>query len=709
MALADNRTQLQDCEAVADVASDSNADPQSNTAESGVVIEGTNALQFQVTNAQEYLAYDQDAAGSTFNLDLSDSTIYLMIKDNLHDNFAGLGAQVVLADTADGTSTHVIGYAVAGYDVIGLPYEKKYSTMKLDVSVIVAAPGTDNVDFYTHAGTEATLDQTIIKQVGYGSIHLIKGQGTIPNTFFDGIYYLANSTSATTGYCATISGGTSGTPETMTDLVGDDITVGAGMFSNPIGSTYYIFVPTEWGDAGTATTAFAGTDETWLYVGDNGGGHAVGANHFPMRVVGNATGTNIFRQTRVTNQSIGTRCQFYFDNADFDEITLDGSSFVDFGAITWPGVDASKNADSITFNNCDQMIWNGMNMSDLTYNGTTDANGAVLLDTSGDSNNVAGAVFNSDGTGHAIEISVTGTYDFDNFTYSGYGADATTDAEVYISVNAAVTINIQNGGATPTIRDSGTAPTINNAVTITIDGLAEGTAATMIANETLGTVTIGDVLLEGLADSTGKVTDTTFNYEAAFGAGIDVLVRARNQGLCNAAIADDGGAFTDETTVSNSNAVDDMTLTPATAVNGDAYLYGHSEEFTRLKQYVSDVGSGFTITWQYWNGAWTALTGVTDGTSSFSVSGSNIVSWTAPGDWATTTINSQGPFFFVRALVGSVSSPNQALGRSATLDVTRYLPIPPTGELVRTITSSGLTATLSQAVDSIAKFDPLND
>ena len=74
MALTDNRTQLQDCEAVGDVAGDSTADPQSNTSEAGVVIQGTNALQFQVTNAQEYLAYDLDSAGSTFNLDLSDST-----------------------------------------------------------------------------------------------------------------------------------------------------------------------------------------------------------------------------------------------------------------------------------------------------------------------------------------------------------------------------------------------------------------------------------------------------------------------------------------------------------------------------------------------------------------------------------------------------------------------------------------------------------
>jgi hypothetical protein len=663
-------------------------------------------LQFQVTNAQEYLAYDQDAAGATFNLDLSDSTIYIMIKDNLHDDFASLGGQIVLDDTADGTSTTTIGYAVAGYDVIGLPYEKKYSAMKLDVSVIVASPGVSGTDFFQHNGTEANLDQTIIKQVGYGSIHLIKGQGTIPNTFFDGIYYIANDS-----YAATISGGTSGTPETMADLVGDDITVGAGLFSNPIGAAYYIFAPTEWGDAGTATTAFAGTDEQWYYLGDNGGGHAVGATHFPMRLVGNATGTNIFRQTRVTNINVGTRSEFDWSDANFDEITLDNVTWVDFGVITAPGTDVDKNFTVGTFNNCDQFIMNAMNMTDITFNGAFDANGAVLLDTSGDSNNAVNLIFNSDGTGHAVEITVAGTYDLDNWVYNDFGADGTTDAAVYISANVAVTLNIQNGGDTPTVRNSGTAPTINNAVTVAVDGVAEGTSCKVIANETLGTITTGDVIFELLADSTGTAQITDFNYEGAFGAGLDVLVRARNQGLPNAAIADDNDVYTDETTEANSGTSGDMNLLPATpVVNQDRYLFGHSEQFDRLKVNVSTAGTGgFTITWQYWNGAWVNLSGVTDGTSSFSTLGTNIVSFTLPGDWATTTVNSQGPYYYVRAAFTAGSVTVTPLGRSGTLDVTRYLPIPPSGDLVRTITSAGLTATLSQAVDSIAKFDPLND
>jgi hypothetical protein len=292
-----------------------------------------------------------------------------------------------------------------------------------------------------------------------------------------------------------------------------------------------------------------------------------------------------------------------------------------------------------------------------------------------------------------------------NCTYTGYSVSNNVASSTlhFLDTTGTITVNVV-GGDTPTYKTEGATIIIANSVTVAVNGVAEGTACKVIANETAGTVTSGDVLGEGLADSTGEFS-FSLDYEGAFGAGLDVLIRARNQGLSTAAIAEDGGVFVDETENSNSPTTDDMTLTPATPVNNDRYYFGHPEQFSQLKVDVSNVGSGFTITWQYWNGAWVNLSGVTDNTSSFSVLGENTISFTQPGDWATTTVNSQGPYYYVRAQVGSVAGPNQALGRMATLDVTRYLPIPPRGDLVRTITSSGLTATLSQAVDSISIFD----
>lgn len=696
MSLTDNRTQLNDCEDDAQTFTTSGAQlGTSNLA--GQFIEGAGSVQAQHSNTYDDTYTSGDSAGATFNLGAAgaDTTIYMGVKDNLMTTISAAGGMIVLGDGTDR-----IGYTIGGSDAVGLPYANQYIFFKLDTSDAAATPGTADVDHHVFAGTEANLNFSAITIVGFGSLHNAKAQGNVPNVFIDNIRYIANDS-----YAATVAGGTPASPETMADLVGDDETVGAGMFANPLASVYYIFAPTEWGDAsGTATTAFSGTDEQWFYVGDNGGSRAVGATHFPMRLVGNSTGTNIFRQLRVVNVNTGSRAAFDWSDANFDEIDLESTTWVDFGVITCPGLDVNKTVLDSVFINCDQVIMNAMTMTNVTFNGAFNANGAVLLDTSQDSTNAANLTFNSDGTGHGVEIDTAGTYDLDNWVYNDFGADGTTDAAVYISANVAVTLNIQNGGDTPTVRHSGTAPTINNAVTVSVEGTAEGTACKVIANETLGTITDGDVIFELLADSNGVAQITDFNYEGAFGAGLDVLVRARNQGFPNAAVADDGGVQTDETTNANSPSTNDMTLTPTTPAVGDAYYFGHNEEFEQLKVWVTTAGAQQTITWEYWNGAWTALSGVTDGTSSFTTTGDNIVSWTLPGDWADTTVNTQGPYRYVRARVSAIGgAPTGALGRQCQLDVTRYLPIPPSGNLVRTITSAGLTATLSQAVDSISR------
>ena len=297
---------------------------------------------------------------------------------------------------------------------------------------------------------------------------------------------------------------------------------------------------------------------------------------------------------------------------------------------------------------------------------------------------------------------LSGALDFN--TATTYTIDGGTVDEVTNSSGGSVTLNLINGATVAT--NTGPNITINQAVTVLVNGLIEGTAVKVIADETVGTVTKGDTILETLADNNGEAS-TSLNYEPAFNpSGLDVLIRARNQGLATAAVAEDNGTgFTDETTNSNSSATNDMTLTPASPAVNDAYYFGHPTQFPRLKVNVSTAGSGLTLTWEYWNGAsWASLSGVSDGTSNWSSTGTNIVSWTVPGDWSTQTVNSQGPYFYVRARVSAVSTPTQALGRQATLDVTRYLPVPPTGVLQRTITASGLTATLSQAVDSISTF-----
>lgn len=683
---------------------DSNKSPSLNNTV-GQRYEGTGSIETQHTNSHAELDTTQTSGGGgTFSIDLSNSTYYFLVKVNLVDTFANGGVQAVLGD-----GTNLIGYYIGGYDAVGLSVAPFYNVYKLDVSVIVATPGSSN----PYSGSEASLVQTTITRLGVGSIHLAKAVGNIANFFCDRLMYVTNG-----NYALRINGGTSGTPETMSNVQNDDVTNGWGMVANPLGSQYQFFAPTEWGEpTANADAYFTATDEQWYLVGDNGGGHAIGTGNFPFRVVGNTTDTISFVATSVTVINTGTRATFDLSDTNVTTLQFTGCVFTDIGTITLQVQDAgNKFFDTCVFNNCAKLLASSMDLDDCTFNGTTDADGAMLLDEDADttSGTMTNLVFNSDGSGHAVHVRPTGAgpfaFSLDNWQFNNYATDGGTAANRAFYINpvtasADITLNILNGGDVPSLDTTGYTGTvtINNSVTVHVEGVTPGAAVTVRAAETAGTVTIGDTIFDLLADADGIAELTTFSYESAFDpTGLAVTIRARQQGLPNAALQDDNGSFTDYTTAANSTTTDDMVLYPASPVaTQDSFQWGHSEQFSQLKMELSTLGTGgFSITWEYWNGAWTSLSGVTDGTSNFTASGENVVSWTLPGDWTTKTDGGLGPFYYVRARYTSGTMSTVPLGRKSKLDVTRYLPFTQN----RFIVSAGLSVVASWVDDTIASF-----
>ena len=340
----------------------------------------------------------------------------------------------------------------------------------------------------------------------------------------------------------------------------------------------------------------------------------------------------------------------------------------------------------------------------VTITGTTNYNGTYTLDVTTSTNEIViPATFVSETFATTDLASPNETFDLRNIKF----ANNTHDIRVDFPVNSTVDLNVLEGGDTPSVDNVNTSTVnVNNAVNITVAGVTEGTPVKMVADETVGTITKGDLIFEDLADNTGAVA-STINYEAAFNpSGLDVRVVARNQGVATACIAEDGGAFTDETLAGVNNTTADMTLLPAVPVANDAYYFGHDEQFPSLKLDVTTAmtGTGNTIVWEYYNGTiWTALSGVVDGTSGLETLGENYVSWTLPGNWATTTVNTQGPFFYVRARLSATTTVTAVpVGRRVALDVTRYLPY----DAIRTITATGLADSASWTEDSISQFNP---
>lgn len=115
-----------------------------------------------------------------------------------------------------------------------------------------------------------------------------------------------------------------------------------------------------------------------------------------------------------------------------------------------------------------------------------------------------------------------------------------------------------------------------------------------------------------------------------------------------------GVTWTDATTNINSTAASDVVL--GTAVN-DAIYYGSSTPFDALATDMTTSSAGGTRVAEYWNGStWATLT--TAGASLTTLADNNMVYWTAPTDWATTTVNSEGdgPWYYVRVRVSVLAT-----------------------------------------------------
>lgn len=130
------------------------------------------------------------------------------------------------------------------------------------------------------------------------------------------------------------------------------------------------------------------------------------------------------------------------------------------------------------------------------------------------------------------------------------------------------------------------------------------------------------------------------------------------QKVVDGAVAEDTPAQVTETAAAQSRAVNDMTLLPAVPAPNDAYYFGFNILWNYLILNIGIAGAGvWTITWEYWNGAWVALGGVTDGTTHFrAAAGLHNVTFTRPGDWALTNVNAAGNMYWIRGRVSAYTS-----------------------------------------------------
>lgn len=255
----------------------------------------------------------------------------------------------------------------------------------------------------------------------------------------------------------------------------------------------------------------------------------------------------------------------------------------------------------------------------------------------------------------------------------------TTNLISYIRISTTSTLSAQTTNLYPL-----------DTVSVEITNLTEGTQGLVIGS---GGIEDGQVIVSEYANSNGKVVGTFSGITPQ-----NVIVRARNSGIINAAIMEDNGTgYIDYTNEARDfTGSNDVNLLPASIATNDAFYFGGLAKFGKIRIKISTAGTTYTLAWEYYNGTWTSLT-VTDPSNSFKNStGLYDISFTKPSDWATTSVNSQGPYYYVRARVTSGGGTQPKAEHINLYKTIKYLPY----TINATITESGLSVPATWQEDS---------
>lgn len=163
---------------------------------------------------------------------------------------------------------------------------------------------------------------------------------------------------------------------------------------------------------------------------------------------------------------------------------------------------------------------------------------------------VSADTFTSDGTGYAVDLiteivaDITMPWDNKVLDYvagvSGTNVGVTPTGNEAILVNVAsgkkITINVADGASTPSVANVGlgTVDIVSGLLTIAIKIIDEdlnpiiSSGVKVVATETSGTITAGDILFQGRTDSLGECS-FTMSYEGSWGDGLAIETTARQK------------------------------------------------------------------------------------------------------------------------------------------------------------------------------------
>lgn len=249
--------------------------------------------------------------------------------------------------------------------------------------------------------------------------------------------------------------------------------------------------------------------------------------------------SSIVNLTNFNFEALGTNNvgQFNVNNAS-TAVTITGGTWTSIGVTS---LEAATTVDGLVWRQCGAITLNGASVDDALIDRSSSST-AMICD---DLDLITNCNFIGDSTGYAVDMPTLITVDrtdvwdntFDSTTYAV--SDGSTGNEVIrcnVDTGITLTISVAVGASTPTIHNTGAgtvdvvvAPVTIGVTVIDTDSVAiQNARVQIVATETVGTITAGDVLLTGLTDVNGVLEDTAFVYESAFDpTGLDISIKAR--------------------------------------------------------------------------------------------------------------------------------------------------------------------------------------
>lgn len=262
---------------------------------------------------------------------------------------------------------------------------------------------------------------------------------------------------------------------------------------------------------------------------------------------------------------------------------------------------------SISFVDCSEIEQNASVLGGCLF-----SNSPIDCD---DPDGIDNCTFTSGGTGHALVLpaAAIGTHAFEGNTFSGYGADETTDAAIYNNSGGLVTLQLAAGDTVPTVRNGAGASTV-------IEEFIVGTtlqAPNIPDGATVGVYNVTqDTVLDYVASlATGTGYSITLVPGTDYDVGDDISFRA---------IKVSGVTATLEYTFDLATTIDGGTIPLSTALESDTVYNTLAIDGSTITDYDADyvddevdiiVAANFYVSeWYAW---WVYNLTTTDGMRRF--------------------------------------------------------------------------------------------